>query len=533
MANQWIKGGIMIKRLHSTFLLLLAAAVLFMLPATRAPGYAATQGKTWALLVGVDQYDNPNISSLHYAEADARGFASALIQCGSASKDRVFVLTSSGKGQLRASRANIVDWLVRLRKNLNPGDTFIFFFSGHGISMEKKSYLLTTDAIPSPVENLEMSALDMASLKSLLEKIPASRVLIAVDACRNDPRSGKGDIDNPMRDTFAKNLVIRPGGKTTTNVQVAATLYACKVGERSYEWPDKKQGFFSYFLIEGLRGAAKDSKGQVTLLSLLDYLEKKVPEQIRIWKGEASQTPWAEVSGTGAGRWVLSFNMTVSSEQLSTNSTATSELQPSPANESGLLAQAQELFDSGKFAEPPGDNVIEVVRKVPKNDPELAAARELEGRATKAYENQAIMALEEKNNARALEIYTRLLNLYPDKEEYMRKVLSLKKPPEDIIVGEWTYNTYYVICKTSIYADKSYRAEWTETNFRGSTQKTDTGTWEFADPGKRKYILRSNNTVDTCELTPSEDNQTAIGYWPKYNITAIWQRVSPQPGNSK
>jgi len=46
---------------------------------------------------------------------------------------------------------------------------------------------------------------------------------------------------------------------------VSATLYACNVEKRAYEWAEKKHGVFSYYLLEGLNGEAVNSQGKVTI----------------------------------------------------------------------------------------------------------------------------------------------------------------------------------------------------------------------------------------------------------------------------
>ena len=70
-----------------------------------------------------------------------------------------------------------------------------------------------------------------------------------------------------------------------------ATLFSCKVGEVSHEWPQKKHGFFSYYLTRGLLGAAADDSGKVTLNSLETYLAREVSAAVKQQLGR-SQTPW-------------------------------------------------------------------------------------------------------------------------------------------------------------------------------------------------------------------------------------------------
>ena len=58
-----------------------------------------------------------------------------------------------------------------------------------------------------------------------------------------------------------------------------ATLASCKLNEVSYEMPERKHGVFSYFLIEGLKGAADfDHDGHILLSEISRYTAEKTTE---------------------------------------------------------------------------------------------------------------------------------------------------------------------------------------------------------------------------------------------------------------
>jgi len=78
-----------------------------------------------------------------------------------------------------------------------------------------------------------------------------------IDACRNDPTSGRGEQDNVLDDTFTCGFKVKPNKDNSGLPGVNATLYACSVGECA----DKEHGVFSYYLLQGLRG---QSNGQGT-----------------------------------------------------------------------------------------------------------------------------------------------------------------------------------------------------------------------------------------------------------------------------
>ena len=94
-----------------------------------------------------------------------------------------------------------------------------------------------------------------------------------IDACCNDPTSGRGDQDNVLDDTFARGFKVKPNKDSSGLPGVNATLYACSVGERAYEWADKEHGVFSYYLLQGLRGQSVNNKGQVMITDLANYIQ--------------------------------------------------------------------------------------------------------------------------------------------------------------------------------------------------------------------------------------------------------------------
>ncbi len=80
-----------------------------------------------------------------------------------------------------------------------------------------------------------------------------------------------------------------------------AALFSCSAGEVSYETdkrPDGKGGYhkghgmFFHYVLEGLKGNAKDKMGQVELLSLVKYIKDEVPVAVEKEYGRrAFQTP--------------------------------------------------------------------------------------------------------------------------------------------------------------------------------------------------------------------------------------------------
>jgi hypothetical protein len=89
-------------------------------------------------------------------------------------------------------------------------------------------------------------------------------------------------------------------------VEAFATLYATRIGERAYEYSEKRHGYFTWAIIEGLKGKAANERGEVTLGGLEQYIQDAVPRQISIDLGAGKdQRPFADVRGYKASELVI------------------------------------------------------------------------------------------------------------------------------------------------------------------------------------------------------------------------------------
>lgn len=308
--------------------LVMLAAILVLVHNAGAANHA--NGRGWAIVVGVDRYDTADISPLSFAGADARTFAQTLVENCGFSPDRVFLMTSDSDAKQRPNSENVLEWLEAMRREVGPNDTFVFYFSGHGVTRQGSSYLLTTNTRLGSEALLRKSALSVTEIKDALKGIRAARLLQIVDACRNDPGSSRGLGDNKMSPAFSRDLSVVAQSSPQIQGSVTATLFACSEGQRSYEGY-KGHGYFTYFLVQGLKGEARDPSrrdGGVTLSSLVAYLADKVPEAVRIYAHGQPQVPYASIDGTGHA-FVLSQSSNAASN--SSVSTAT-DPQPRPTS---------------------------------------------------------------------------------------------------------------------------------------------------------------------------------------------------------
>ena len=117
----------------------LAFLIAFLITANA--GHAADK---WALLVGINNYD---VSPLRYCVADVEAFRKTLIDpnIGGFDADKVFLMTDKKTGILEPTLVNVIRVLGVLADKVKPEDTFVFYFSGHGVTLNGRSFLQAVD----------------------------------------------------------------------------------------------------------------------------------------------------------------------------------------------------------------------------------------------------------------------------------------------------------------------------------------------------------------------------------------------------
>jgi protein O-mannosyl-transferase len=237
--------------------------------AAAANAAAAGAGTTYALLIGVSKFKNPELS-LQFADADAADF-SKLVEsprAGGLPPENVMLLTDE-KATISAVRLGFQDFLKR---RAQKSDSVIILVASHGtveVPGSKGGFILTYDSDPQDLTN---TALPMAELKSLFEDqlSKVGRVMIFVDVCK---ASTIGSIHSTTVNSDVQRLQDADG-------QLLG-LMASRARELSFEGPQfgKGHGAFSYYLIKGILGAADENNdGIVDGNELIRYVVTQVPK---------------------------------------------------------------------------------------------------------------------------------------------------------------------------------------------------------------------------------------------------------------
>ena len=266
--------------------------------------------KRWALVIGVDKYQDPQISPLKGSDNDARLIADALVRYAGFPRDQVILLSTDQPAERQPTRVNILRRLSNLSTAVPKDGLLLVSFAGHGMERSGQAFLLPSDAqISDQISFLEETAISMNRVKERIKETGVGQVVVLLDACRNDP-GGRADAINPLSSAYtnAFNFDVR-----NREVQAFATVYATGIGQRAYEYTEKKQGYFSWAVVEGLKGGAANDRGEVTLSQLVKYVQDTVPKRLAIDLGSTKQQrPFAMIEGYRADELVVAVTNSAS-----------------------------------------------------------------------------------------------------------------------------------------------------------------------------------------------------------------------------
>jgi formylglycine-generating enzyme required for sulfatase activity/uncharacterized caspase-like protein len=195
--------------------------------------------KRVALVIGNDRYANLAANEqLQKAVNDARSVGNALKSIG-------FDVIPGENLDRRA----LVAKLDELTQRLAPGDTALFFFSGHGVALDGVNYILPADVPDIAVgqeTRLRREALDEPSIIAELTGRGVRIAVVVLDACRNNPFSRPG----------GRGVGGARGLAPPQQVQGVFSLYAAANGQtaldRLYDGDPNPNSVFSRVLVPAL-----------------------------------------------------------------------------------------------------------------------------------------------------------------------------------------------------------------------------------------------------------------------------------------
>lgn len=228
--------------------------------------------QTFAMIIGISKYKY--VQPLDYADKDAELFRDYLKSGsgGSVKEENIFCLLNE-----KALNSNFwgkgFQWLRA--KNLQRGDRLFIYLAGHGDAIdEDQFFFLGYDCNPAGDKNNYLVG-GTIQLYNLKKKIAAESgkgvdVFFIMDACRSNELpggvTGQNFLNSAVSEKKAGEIIMLATGAGQESLEDAS------IGTG--------HGLFTYYLVEGLRGAA-DSPGSadnnISLGEIESYVEKNVP----------------------------------------------------------------------------------------------------------------------------------------------------------------------------------------------------------------------------------------------------------------
>ncbi|MCB0641655.1 MAG: caspase family protein, partial [Phaeodactylibacter sp.] len=210
--------------------------------------------KIWAVVVGVSRYEQMPI--LSYPDDDAYQLYAFLKspEGGALPEEQIKVLVDED-----ATRYNILRIMRQTLLQADANDVIFFYFSGHG---------LQGAFLPSDYDGYN-NRLTHEEVRDIMLESKAKHKLVLADACHSGSIQA---IKKPVQDALDKYY------RAFEQSQGGIALFMSSKGEEySLEDGGLRSGVFSYFLIQGLKGAADSNlDGIISIIELYDYVYGKV-----------------------------------------------------------------------------------------------------------------------------------------------------------------------------------------------------------------------------------------------------------------
>jgi serine/threonine protein kinase len=224
-----------------------------------------------ALVVGINQYPTAPLSG---CVNDAIAVAEVL-----RSKQYGYNVV-----QFLDERATRVAVRRAIAELFTDAEEAIFYFAGHGARTEVATVLCTADGVEYD-EGVDVDFIRrVVDAKSAQAKV----ALLILDCCH----SGGGSPRNSGARLTPRDLTDALSLKAEGRVLIAS----CGAEQLSYETADGRHGSFTSQLLEGLKGAAADRNGTITIHTLYEFLSQR-------FELNAQQTP--AFRGDTSGRIIL------------------------------------------------------------------------------------------------------------------------------------------------------------------------------------------------------------------------------------
>lgn len=271
-----------------------------------------------AVLVGINDYIDASVAPLRCCVNDIRAMQQRLEQLG-------YIVHSlhdeAPTADRKPTRANVTGLLDAVCGRLGRDDMLLVQLSCHGMLVDDRCVLVMMDTWRNRIAR---DGLPVCQIRDAMKASLARQKVLLLDACHSGVELGKS---LPAQAAAAEAAFNR---RVLELSEGFAVLSSSAAAQLSQEWRDKRQGLFTYFLLEGLKGHASRDGMVVTVDDIRHYVRR---EMIR-WNEQNPNRPLQEPTAQteGSGDIVLA--------ELTSDSKTQSTSQKISASEQELLSSA-------------------------------------------------------------------------------------------------------------------------------------------------------------------------------------------------
>lgn len=248
------------------------------------------QPALYVLAVGVSNYRDSALK-LRYAAHDATALAETLQRQGR----KLFAsVTVQSLLDGDATRDRISAAFRDLAGTVQEHDVFVLYLSGHGTVLDGEYHFLPADLVYANQQALRTGSVRQDQLVPWLGTIKAQKSLVVLDTCHAGTfvTAAAGEA-KPLLGT--RGLAEKGAIDRLMRASGRATIASSSEQQFALEGHEN-HGVFTYALLQGLRGAAKNPNGEVTVPDLMAYVAREVP-QLTLKKWGYEQFPMHQFQG--------------------------------------------------------------------------------------------------------------------------------------------------------------------------------------------------------------------------------------------
>lgn len=230
-------------------------------------------GKRWALIIGINNYQNHFLEPLSMPRYDAKLIEDTLKNEGKF--DIVIRMTDDifPHSPKYPSKKNIYKVLQQISDDIQENDNFLLFFSGYTIqTSDNKTNLLTID---SNLNNIENTSLPLSSISDICTHKKLKNSMFFIDGYKI---SASIKVQHLLPGTNENT----PFPKIQTTDLPHDSLIFQATSEKDFSAKDKQSiytpyGVFAYYLCDGLKGAADfDNDNLIHIEELITFVKQKI-----------------------------------------------------------------------------------------------------------------------------------------------------------------------------------------------------------------------------------------------------------------